>query len=141
MLYFMLCWKFLIVLTSETREGWPLLTVETEVNGDSKRTTEKAPSLGGSLGFSSRYKRFLFCLGCSIRSSTKYFFPHLTLLTFLILFAPSSSKLGRQPCWAACRLVCVSGSDTESARQSLIQSFLQALELMTSCLNSYLKAP
>ncbi len=26
--------------TRETREGWPLLTVETEVNGDSKRTNE-----------------------------------------------------------------------------------------------------
>jgi hypothetical protein len=25
----------------ETREGWPLLTVETEMNGDSKSTNEK----------------------------------------------------------------------------------------------------
>ena len=30
------------VLTRETREGWPLLTVETEVNGDSKSTNERA---------------------------------------------------------------------------------------------------
>jgi hypothetical protein len=29
-----------------------------------------------SLGLSCRYKRFLFCLGCSSRPSTKYFFPH-----------------------------------------------------------------
>ncbi len=28
----------------ETREGWPLLTVETEVNGDSKDSIEKGPS-------------------------------------------------------------------------------------------------
>jgi hypothetical protein len=28
------------VQTRETREGWPLLTVETEVNGDSKSTNE-----------------------------------------------------------------------------------------------------
>jgi hypothetical protein len=30
-----------IVRAIETREGWPLLTVETEVNGDSKSTNEK----------------------------------------------------------------------------------------------------
>ncbi len=28
----------------ETREGWPLLTVETGVNGDSKSTNERGPS-------------------------------------------------------------------------------------------------
>ncbi len=27
--------------TRETREGWPLLAFETEVNGDSKSTSEK----------------------------------------------------------------------------------------------------
>jgi hypothetical protein len=41
-----------------------LLTVETEVNGDSKSTNERGSSLVGSLGFSCRYKRFLFLLGC-----------------------------------------------------------------------------
>jgi hypothetical protein len=45
----------------ETREGWPLLTVETEVNGDSTRTNERGPSLVGSLGLSCWYKR-LFVL-------------------------------------------------------------------------------
>jgi hypothetical protein len=34
----------------ETREGWPLLTVETEVNGDSKSTKESGPSLVGLQG-------------------------------------------------------------------------------------------
>ncbi len=33
--------KMLIGVPWETREGWPLLTVETEVNGDSKRTNER----------------------------------------------------------------------------------------------------
>ncbi len=28
----------------ETREGWPLLTVETEANGDLKSTYERGPS-------------------------------------------------------------------------------------------------
>ncbi len=48
----------------ETKEGWPLLTVETEANGDSKSANEKCLSLAGSLGSSCRYKRFLSCLGC-----------------------------------------------------------------------------
>jgi hypothetical protein len=37
-------------MTRETRERWPLLTVEAEVNGDSKSTNERGPSLVGSLG-------------------------------------------------------------------------------------------
>ncbi len=36
------------VLDKETREGWLLLTVETEVNGSSKSTNERGPSLVGS---------------------------------------------------------------------------------------------
>jgi hypothetical protein len=47
-----------IVIDTEDREGWPLLSVETEVNGDSKSTNERGPSLVGLLGFSCRYKRF-----------------------------------------------------------------------------------
>jgi hypothetical protein len=53
------------VRNRKTREGWPRLTVETEVNGDSKRTNERGPSLVGLSGLSRRYKRFLFCLGFS----------------------------------------------------------------------------
>jgi hypothetical protein len=37
-------------MTRETREGWPVLTVETEANGDSKSTYEKGSSLVGSFG-------------------------------------------------------------------------------------------
>jgi hypothetical protein len=37
-------------ITRETREGWPLLTVETEVNGDLKSTNERGPFWVGSLG-------------------------------------------------------------------------------------------
>ncbi len=33
-----------IIKTRETREGWPLLTVENEVNGDSKSRNKRAPS-------------------------------------------------------------------------------------------------
>ncbi len=46
--------------------------------------------------------------GYSSRYSTKHFFPHRTLFQS---FSPSPSKLGRQPCWVACLLVCVSGQN------------------------------
>jgi hypothetical protein len=36
------------------REGWPLRTVETEANGDSRSTYEWGPSLVGSLDSSTR---------------------------------------------------------------------------------------
>ncbi len=57
----------------ETREEWwPLLTVEAEVNGDSRRTNEKGPSfLVGLFGSLCRYKRILSCLGCCSRPSAK----------------------------------------------------------------------
>jgi predicted peptidase len=42
--------SFMNLNTRETREGWPLLTSETEANGDSKSTNKKGPSLVGSLG-------------------------------------------------------------------------------------------
>ncbi len=59
----------------------------------------------GLLGLSCWYKRFLPCLGCSGQPSTKYVF--LTV-HFSISVSISPSKLGRQPCWVACLLVCVS---------------------------------
>ncbi len=87
---------------------WPMLPVETEVNGDSKSTNERSPFLVGSLGFSCQYKRFLSCLGCSSRPSRKYYFPHHTLFQLIRSLRPS--KLGRGSCWVACLLVYVSGS-------------------------------
>jgi hypothetical protein len=36
--------------TIQTRQGWPLLTVETEANGDSRSTYKRDPSLVGLLG-------------------------------------------------------------------------------------------
>ncbi len=44
------------------REGWPLLIIETGVNGDSKSKNERGPSLVGSLGLSCRYKIFFSAL-------------------------------------------------------------------------------
>jgi hypothetical protein len=93
------CSQHCIGSTREIGDGWPLLTVETVVNGNSKRTNERGPFLVGSLGLSYWYKRILFCLDCSSRLSTKYFFPHSTLFQQL---SSSPSKLVRQPCWVAC---------------------------------------
>jgi hypothetical protein len=49
---------------SDYREGWPLLTVKTEVNGDPKFTNERGPFLDGSSGV---LCWILFCLGCASR--------------------------------------------------------------------------
>ncbi len=104
----------IIVLTSENREGSPLLTVETEVNGDFKvkTTNERGPSLFGSLGLSCRYKRFASCLGRPSRPSSKYFFYSFFIVS--VHLSPSPRKLGRQSCWVACLLICISGILTEN---------------------------
>ncbi len=49
------------VFYRETREGWTLLTVETEANGDSRNTFVRGPSLVGSFGSSCRYNTRDFC--------------------------------------------------------------------------------
>ncbi len=46
---FLQCWRR---VTTENREGWSLLTVETEVNGVSKSTYKSCPFLVGFLGLS-----------------------------------------------------------------------------------------
>ncbi len=82
----------------DCREWWPRLTVEPEVNGNSKNTTERGPSLVGSLGLSCWYMRFLVCLGCSSRPSTKYFFLTIHNLTSFVPIAQQAGQaavLGR----------------------------------------------
>ncbi len=125
--------------TRETGTEWPLQTVETEANGDSRSTHEKDPSLIGSLGSSCRYKRFLSCLGCYNRPSTKYFFLHRTLFHFIFPLRPASwagscagfnicfclsplpSKQGRQSCWVTCLLICASGANNIEKASGLFQ--------------------
>jgi hypothetical protein len=94
----------------ETREGWHLLTVETEVNGDSKSTIERGPSLVGSLGSSCRYKRLFILPWLLWSAQEKYFFPYRTL------FQPGQAvvqgRLSLNVClrlrqceWSICRFV------------------------------------
>ncbi len=88
----------------ETREGWPLLTVETEANGDSMSTRV--------LPWLVRWAR---------RAGTRYVCPALAALvghiqntffsspyTISIHLSPSPSKLSRQSCRVTCLLICVS---------------------------------
>ncbi len=78
--------------TRQTRDGWLLMIDETELNGDSTSTNERGPSLVGYLGLACRYKRFLFCLGCFSRPSTKYFSsPH----TISIPLPPFDQQAGQ----------------------------------------------
>jgi hypothetical protein len=72
-----------IPLGSDQRGGWPLPTVETELNRESNSKNERGPSLVDSLGLKCRYKRFLSCLGCHSRPSTKYFIHHYTLFQII----------------------------------------------------------
>ncbi len=87
----------------ETREGWLLLTVETEANGDSTCTNERGPPWLVRWAL----KKRLSCLVCSGQASTKYFFPHHTLFQSICPHLPAS--WARQSCRVACLLMRVSG--------------------------------
>jgi hypothetical protein len=81
------------VYTRETGRGWPLLTVETAVNGDSKSTNERGPSVVGSLRLSGRYKRFLFSLLAALVGPKQ----NLLFLTvhFFNSFVPITQQAGQ----------------------------------------------
>ncbi len=61
----------------------PLLTVETDVNGDSKITNERGPSLAALVG--------------PVQNI-------VILAVHYFNFVPIAHMLGRQPCWVACLL-------------------------------------
>jgi hypothetical protein len=90
-----------------TREGWPLLTVETEVNGGSKSTNERVPSLVGSLCSWCRYTVcYFYPAFAALVSLCKIFF--LTVHYFILCMFP-----GHPAIRAGCRAgppvsVCVS---------------------------------
>ncbi len=64
-----------VAVTRETREEWPLLTIETKVSGDSKSTNKRGPFLVGSLDSSCRYNIFLIL----DLPRLLYYFPHRTI--------------------------------------------------------------
>jgi hypothetical protein len=96
----------LYVVPRETREGWPLLTVETEVNGDSKSANEKG--LPWLVHWACREGTRDFCSAvAALVRQYKIIFPRRSLFQFLCPHRPASWD--RLPCWVACLLVCVSG--------------------------------
>ncbi len=72
-----------------------------------QRVQWKGSFLGWFNGLVVPVQEIVVYLGCSKRPGRKYFFPHRTLQYFNSL---PPRKLGRQPCWVACLLLCVSGS-------------------------------
>ncbi len=83
----------------EIREGWLLLTVETEVNGDTKSSNERGPSLAGFGGFVVPVKETSILPWLFWSAQYKIFY------TISIYVSPSPSNLG----WhcQACRAVCL----------------------------------
>jgi hypothetical protein len=69
-------------------------SVETKVNGDSKSTNERGPSLVGSMGSSCTYKRLLSCL-CLLWSAQYkiFFFSPYTILIYV--FPPIAQQPGQ----------------------------------------------
>ncbi len=69
---------------------------------------------------------FLFCLGCCNRPSKNIFSsPYTTVFQFILFPSPSKLGTGRQSCWVACFLLCVTGQSrggrgTSSCKPSLI---------------------
>jgi hypothetical protein len=82
-------------ITRETREGWPLLTVETEVNGDYKL---EGSFIGWFGGLVVPLQEFVFCLGCSSRPVQNFFFLPIQYFNFFVSIdqqARQAALLGR----------------------------------------------
>ncbi len=80
-----------IVLSRETREGWPQLSVETEVKRDSKRTNERGPFLVGT-------REFRYALAALVGPVQNIFFLSVHCFNY---FVPIAKQASRQPCWVA----------------------------------------
>ncbi len=102
------------MLSRETREGWPLVTVEldTEANGDSWSIYERVPSLVGSLGtWSHRAGTIGFgpALAALVSSGQNIVFLTARFFTLLVPIPQQSGQAVVQSCWVTC--LCISGAD------------------------------
>jgi hypothetical protein len=75
--------------------AWPLLTVETEVNVDSKSTNERGPSLVSSLALSCLYRRFFSASAALVGRVENIFFFTVQYFNFFFSIA---QQVGRQSC-------------------------------------------
>jgi hypothetical protein len=82
-----------LVSTRETREGWPLLTVGTEVNGDSKSIHilyEQDPSFGWFTGLVVLVQEIFSPALAALVGPVQFFFSRQTLFQFICLHLPAS---------------------------------------------------
>ncbi len=101
-------------LQPERLEGWPLLTIKLRWLG----TTEykwKGSLLGWFFGLVVLAKEIYVLPWLFSRPNTKYFFQNRTLLQ--VPLSQSPSELGRQSCWIACLLVCVSNFSSTNSKK------------------------
>jgi hypothetical protein len=75
-------------------EGGPCWLLKLRWMGNQSIQMKEVLFLVGSLGLSCRNKRFLFCLGCSSRPSTKYFFLTLLYFNFIVPIAQQAGQAG-----------------------------------------------
>ncbi len=91
---------FISVFPERIERGGPCWLLKLRWMRTHRVQMKGGPSSVGSLGLSCRYNRFLFCLGCSSRQSTKYFF-FLTVHYFnsfvVARQAGQAAMLGRLP--------------------------------------------
>ncbi len=106
----------------ETRESWPLLTVETETNEDLWSTNEGGPSWGWFVGLVVPVQEIFILLWLLWTAQYKNIFS--SPYTIAIYVSPSPSNLGRQSCRAACLWIFV--SDWDSLSQDLVSGRLLA---------------
>jgi hypothetical protein len=88
---------FVYVIIRKTRDGWPLLTVETEANWDSKSTNERGPSLVGL--FVPVQETFIHALAALVSPVQNIFSSPYAISIYVLLH---QINLGRQPCRAVC---------------------------------------
>ncbi len=104
-----------LIKTRETREGWPLLTLETEVKGYSKSTNDRV--LPWLVHCACHDDRRDFCSALAVQVGTIrniFFFTAHYFDTYDPIAAyPASWAVGRQPCWIACLLQYVSLFNTQ----------------------------
>ncbi len=85
--------------------GWPLLTVETEANGDLKSTNERGPLL---VRWACRASTIDFCHAlAALVGPVKIFFS--SPYTISIHLSPSATKLSKQSCRVSCLFMCFCG--------------------------------
>ncbi len=87
-------------------------------NGESKRTYERDPSLVGCSACRAGTRDLSLALPALVGQLQNIFSSPCTISTYL---SPSPSKLGRQPCWVACLLLCVSVLKQGSMRWKSIE--------------------